>query len=309
MSENSFPYLLEYVNCDLCGANQPKTRYVKKGSALPIDFSIVQCSNCGLVYTNPRPHPSLTHLIYTTEYYYGEGCDPVFSAEGSTKANDSEMLLDAISSYFEQVHHSPEDRKILIEAGGGAGLICKAANDRHFNSIMTDLSPDSINIARNNGINCILGELDSEELEHLHGKVDVVVANEVIEHVYSPRKFLIDVFRLLRPGGIFCYTTGNYAETRLQGKNWSYMNIPDAHIHFFTRGIMDRYLKETGFSGRVDIYSFYTKNNAGYKLMRKLGIKLSKGYPKTTMEKLFYSHIFKASEVAFFRRRFDWAIK
>jgi len=27
------------------------------------------------------------------------------------------------------------------------------------------------------------------------------------------------------------------------------------------------------------------------------------------MEKLFYSHIFKASEVAFFRRRFDWAIK
>ncbi|OHY33436.1 hypothetical protein BCV63_05380 [Cylindrospermopsis raciborskii CS-508] len=63
------------------------------------------------------------------------------------------------------------------------------------------------------------------------------------------------------------------------------------------------------FQGQSKKYSFYTKNNAGYKLMRRLGIKLSKGYPKTTMEKLFYSHIFKASEVAFFRRRFDWAIK
>jgi len=248
-------------------------------------------------------------LIYTADYYHGEGCDPAFAAEGSTKSIDSEMLLDAICSYFDQVQYFSENRKVLVEAGGGAGLICKVANARQFDSIMTDLSPESINIARNNGINCILGELDSKELYHLHGKVDVVVANEVIEHVYSPRKFLTDVFRLLRPGGIFCYTTGNFSETRLYGKNWSYMNIPDAHIYFLSRNAMDRYLKEVGFSSKIDIYSFYTRNNVGYKVIKKLGIKLSKGYPQTSIEKFLYSYIFKASEVALSRRRFDWVVK
>lgn len=309
MSEMNFPYLLEYVNCDLCGANQPITRYVKRGSALPIDFNIVQCGNCGLVYTNPRPHSSLIHLIYTEEYYRGEGCDTVFSAESSAKLIDSEMLLEAISTYLDQAQSFPKDRKVLVEAGGGAGLICKAASDRNFDAVMTDLSPESISIARSNGINCILGELDSKELDHLHGKVNVVIANEVIEHVYSPRKFLVDVFRLLSPGGIFCYTTGNYSETRLQGKNWSYMDIPDAHIYFFTPSIMDRYSREIGFSNKVDVYNFYTKSNMGYKLMKKMGIKPSKGYPKTTIERLFYSIFFKASEVAFSRRRFDWVVK
>ncbi len=64
MRGNNFPYLLEYVNCDLCGANQPKTRYVKRGSALPIDFSIVQCGSCGLVY---KPSSSSTTNSYAIQ--------------------------------------------------------------------------------------------------------------------------------------------------------------------------------------------------------------------------------------------------
>jgi len=87
------------------------------------------------------------------------------------------------------------------------------------------------------------------------------------------------------------------------------MDIPDAHIYFFTPSIMDRYFREIGFSNKVDVYNFYNKSNMDYKLMKKMGIKPSKGYPRTSIERLFYSYLFKASEVAFSRRRFDWVVK
>lgn len=52
----------EYVSCDLCGKNDTRKILEAKDlyNKLPGVFSIVQCNNCGLVYTNP---PALRRRI------------------------------------------------------------------------------------------------------------------------------------------------------------------------------------------------------------------------------------------------------
>ena len=40
-------------------------------------------------------------------------------------------------------------------------------------------------------------------------KFDLVIASEVIEHVYDRRKFLSDISNLCRPGGLVIFTTIN----------------------------------------------------------------------------------------------------
>jgi SAM-dependent methyltransferase len=306
---DGFPYILEYICCDLCGRNESKTVYIKKGSVLPIEFNIVQCSNCNLVYTNPRPPVGYTKFIYSDKYYDGNGCDPFFNGKNDAKIKDAEILIEAIKAYFIESGRTQSIPLNLIEAGGGSGLITSASIKSGFKSIMTDLSADAIKKAKNNGINCLLGELDSKELFHLHGQVDVIVANEVVEHVYAPGKFFNDVNRLLRPGGLFIFTTGNFSETVLHGKNWGYMTIPDAHLYYFQKSTMDEYLKISGFSSRVDVYGYYSRNHFALRLMKKMGVKVSVGRPKRWLEKIIYTYIFKLVEKLLFRRRFDWAVK
>jgi len=55
---------LEFVNCQLCGADSAK-------KLLSIDkFCYVKCRNCGLVYLNPRPSPDLLNDIYQGDKKY-----------------------------------------------------------------------------------------------------------------------------------------------------------------------------------------------------------------------------------------------
>jgi 2-polyprenyl-3-methyl-5-hydroxy-6-metoxy-1,4-benzoquinol methylase len=306
MKTNNFPIHLEYICCDLCKSNETNVKYIKNGSVLPVKFNIVECSSCGLVYVNPRPDSSLTSLIYTNEYYAGQGCDPYFSAQNIKKSEDANMLIDAILAYFGDDINKPIK---LIEAGGGGGLITKIGNSRGLDCLMTDTSEDAILEAKRNQINAIHGELSSKSLDCFQGHVDVIVANEVIEHVYSPKKFLNDVHSLLRPGGLFVFTTGNYLETIIRGKNWMYMSIPDAHLYYFTKKTLDRYFLELGFHKRVDVYDFYTRNFLVLRVMKKLGFKISIGKPKSMVEKFLYTNVFKLIETCLFRKRFNWAVK
>jgi SAM-dependent methyltransferase len=306
MKTDNFPIHLEYVLCDLCKSNETNVKYIKDGSVLPMKFNIVECSNCGLVYVNPRPDSSLTKLIYTSEYFLSQGCDPHFLAQSQTKTDDANMLIDAILAFFGDGINYPIK---LIEAGGGGGLITKIGSSRGLDCLMTDTSEDAILEAKRNQINAIYGELSDKSLNFCKGQVDVIVANEVIEHVYSPKTFLSDVYSLLRTGGLFVFTTGNYSETIIRGKNWGYMSIPDAHLYYFTKKTLDRYFLELGFRDRVDVYQYYTRNHLVLRVMKKLGLNISIGKPKSTMEKFLYSNVFKLIETVLFRKRFNWAVK
>ena len=48
---------LEYINCDLCGADETEFLFVANENQFHLDgqFNVVKCKKCGLVYVNPRP--------------------------------------------------------------------------------------------------------------------------------------------------------------------------------------------------------------------------------------------------------------
>jgi len=77
----------------------------------------------------------------------------------------------------------------------------------------------------------------------------VVTASEIIEHCPDPQILLTEVYRILRPGGLFWGTTpaANGLSFRLLGLKWSVMAPPE-HLQLFSSKGMKRLLKETGFS-------------------------------------------------------------
>lgn len=71
-----------------------------------------------------------------------------------------------------------------------------------------ELIADHIPAARARGIDVVQGDVD-DGLPYPDGMFELVVANQVIEHVRRTDVFLREIRRVLRPGGIACISTNN----------------------------------------------------------------------------------------------------
>ena len=94
--------------------------------------------------------------------------------------------------------------------GGGASFLYRAFNPRRYIGI--DLSAENVRMAsaRQDGPQFMAG--NAERLELDDRSFDVVINIEA-SHLYDDRrKFFAEAFRVLRPGGHFCYTDGCWAD-------------------------------------------------------------------------------------------------
>lgn len=73
-----------------------------------------------------------------------------------------------------------------------------------------DISDESLQEALNKGI--LVRKLDLNEFFPLdNSSVDVVVSNQVIEHLFYPVRFIKEIYRILRPQGYAVISTENLA--------------------------------------------------------------------------------------------------
>jgi 2-polyprenyl-3-methyl-5-hydroxy-6-metoxy-1,4-benzoquinol methylase len=75
----------------------------------------------------------------------------------------------------------------------------------------------------------------------------LIVMNQVLEHVPSPRDTLSTVRELLRPDGRLYLTVPNFGswEAALFGSEWSGLQVPE-HLHHFTRESLLKCLSAAG---------------------------------------------------------------
>jgi ubiquinone/menaquinone biosynthesis C-methylase UbiE len=119
-------------------------------------------------------------------------------------------------------------------AGGGADLFGRAGADHVY---AFDASPDAVSTARartgSNG--CVtVREGSALSLPMQDASADLYVSLETIEHLEDDRAFLIEVRRVLRPGGVFICSTPNRAVT-MPGKDAGEKPWNPFHVREYTR--------------------------------------------------------------------------
>jgi len=105
-----------------------------------------------------------------------------------------------------------------LDIGCGGGILSEKLKRLGANVTGIDASKTSIEIAKEHAKKSRLeinykctttSEILEKRSEKVLNKFDLVIASEVIEHVYNRKIFLSDISNLCRPGGLVVFTTIN----------------------------------------------------------------------------------------------------
>jgi len=229
------------VACKLCGCDAHFVG-VRRGASRPVDFRFHCCPNCFFVFVaNPISDRA---LLYDDAYYRGQGADPLVDyvfelehREDTIRQMEWQGVLRAVQSKVRLT----KDSWWLDYGCGGGGLVryCASKAGCHVLGVEDGWISEQ---ARAAGIP-VLGE---RELEDWEGRFGVVTAIEVLEHVERPLQTLSRIRRLLKPGGLFFYTTGNARPHRNRLLRWPYA-IPEIHVSLFEPRTLELALSMAGF--------------------------------------------------------------
>ena len=121
-----------------------------------------------------------------------------------------QVRIQKILRLIQQYKNSKEGAFKALDIGCGNGKVTEKIKDLGIEGYGIDISSELLKKAEARGIKTEIGDAH-KSLPYKCGYFDIVFAGEVIEHIMDPRQFVIEVNRILKPGGLFILTTPNLA--------------------------------------------------------------------------------------------------
>lgn len=165
-----------------------------------------ECSRCGTLFTSPRPTEAILAQFYAESENYAFWNSHIFPATDTVRR---ERILRPRAARLAQCCRSAHvQTRTLLEIGAAFGSFCSEvqALDLFDEIVALEPTPDLAQTCRDRGFRVF--EFPVEKVDDTH-IADVVVAFEVLEHLFSPRKFVVQACRLLRPGGLLIVSCPN----------------------------------------------------------------------------------------------------
>lgn len=134
----------------------------------------------------------------------------------------------------------------LLDVGCSLGYFLEAAASRGWSAAGVDISRHATREARCLGFDVRTGTL--EQAGYPEAMFDCVSMWDVLEHVAAPVAHMLEVRRILKPGGIAAIGTPNIAHIRfrLERGRWRHLK-PAEHVFYFCPTSMRALLSRTGF--------------------------------------------------------------
>ena len=154
-----------------------------------------------------------------TLYQQGEA-GKRWSFESRFEISKTEVVVSTIESFS-----SPGS--FILDIGCNTGEILDFAKDKGCKTFGVEYSESSLSILRNKGHRVY------SRIEEVKEEFDLVIACDLIEHLYDVPKFLDICFRILKTNAHLIVLTGNIdsAWSKLLGSDWWYVQYPE-HIVF-----------------------------------------------------------------------------
>lgn len=216
--------------CLLCGDGTAIRQLFK------LSRPILQCKSCGLVFAEPSKG---TGSDQYSESYYRQGVYADYLEDRPAIHKNAARAL----ARFERL----VEGRTLLDVGCAAGFFLEAASKRGWTVQGLEFSEYASEYARRElKLPVVTGSILAPPSDL--PLFDVVTLWDTIEHLDRPDIALANIHRLLRPRGIFEFSTGDYNSLlrRLMGKKWRLFADP-THNFFFDEATLRELLRKTGY--------------------------------------------------------------
>lgn len=194
------------------------------------------------MFMSPRPTPHALRALYDERYF--RSADPTCGY--ADYASDRLPLRDKALRLLPAVErHGRVGR--LLDVGCAYGFTLEVARERGWEIAGVEASPPAAaGTATRLGVRV---EPDLFAARFPGQAFDAVTLWDVIEHLPDPRAALLEVARLLVPGGICSVVTpdGGSLAARVLGARWEERQKMPEHIFFFHRRSLAALLRACGF--------------------------------------------------------------
>jgi 2-polyprenyl-3-methyl-5-hydroxy-6-metoxy-1,4-benzoquinol methylase len=240
------------VSCPACtGPKRGVPAFEKFG------FRFQTCPGCGTIYMSPRPSERLMADYYANSENYAYWAKYIFPASEPTRREKiHKPWLERVLGYCRR-YDIPCGT--LAEVGPGFGTFSAVATEsgRFKRVLAIEPTPEMAAACRERGVTVVQRRV--EDVRDEVDGTDVLVAFEVIEHLFDPCTFLGQCARLLRPRGLLVLSCPNGQGFDIAMLGAGALTVDAEHVNLFNPGSLSSLLERSGFDvleastpGRLD---------------------------------------------------------
>ena len=242
---------METAPCIVCGQTAARPRLEVVG----LDYRLSDCTGCGTGSLDPLPSPAEVASFYPA-VYYGRG--------GSKFSGVIEWLVRLVAARHSRflTRQLPPGARVL-DVGCGRGLALRALTQAGYEAHGFERSSDAVQ-----GIDPRVQVRIADDLsaaDYPENYFDAVIIWHVLEHVRNPGEVLLEIARILKPGGRIIVAVPNYSslQSRWAGSAWFHLDLP-RHLYHFPVAALHDLLENSGFDCRSEHHFSLRQNPFGW---------------------------------------------
>jgi len=267
--------MILYRNCPLCGSESLKGFAIDTQRKGP-HISRVQCLKCQLVFANPMAD-SQELTEYYTNYYEKDHYEAVDYK--NLILNHFHRIADLIEVEIKQearfLNKLRRGTKFL-DVGCGLGLGLAYASQLNCELFATEFDTGALEFVKEHfDVKTFRGDI--WEAKYPENHFDFIHISHVIEHVLDPNAYILEMKRILKPGGHLAIGTPNMSSNLYRFHRWSKllkMDVPDVidgleHTFIFPKKLLRELCEAQG----LEVNDHFT-HNLGEKFSNLISYKM-----------------------------------
>jgi len=274
----------EETACTICN-NSAELLFTRLSDRLhtevPGEFTLKQCSHCGLIFVDPQPSPEELEAHYPDIYYVNQhharrdsvkhALIRIVARQYFGYGKPRRFLGICLFPFYFRLSHLPQWRPKgkLLDVGCGVGNRIPTFEKLGWRVEGLEMNPKAAKSAQGKGCKIYVSSLEKANLPAAH--FDAVYLNNVFEHLRDPHVAFRKIKGTLKPNGelILVVPSANSLAFKLFKQHWFALEVP-RHLFTYNRENISSLLHQHGFRVQ-DIAYVHTLGSITSSFAYKLG--------------------------------------
>lgn len=208
-------------------------------------YRFYRCKKCKVIFLNKFPSLKKLSMYYEKHFSYKDGL-----------ANEK-VIRKRSATILHKIKTIVPTAKTICDVGSGYGFFLDEAKKKKYNAVGVEPSVQLANAASKNYNVVVYTKELQDYVKIKKAQFDVVTCIHVIEHVQNLKRFVTDLWKLVKPGGILYIETPNSDSHLLYVERECYtFLIPPEHLWIFSWMSIRTTLPQNAFIKYTHTYSY-----------------------------------------------------